>query len=205
MQYVDNPNLFVYVRSRPIEAVDPLGETLIMWPPPFVGGRPPSNGDKESGDCGITIKQSPFCVIGKNPGHTWLSWSGGSADCPRNYINQPTKKCQEDYVNNIWAVVVLTTGNMWWENGSSLPCNKASCADITACLVRVERKLDEQQFNLCKPGFDCDPNRPEYHCRHFVDEAMGKCCLKRGALIKVDWLAPIRFCCSDCAKGRDLR
>lgn len=148
--------------------------------------------------CGIEKRQSPFCLFG-NPGHTWLTWGSGewgyTAECPNNYINYPRNKCEKDYLNNIWDMKKVDSGQAY---GTNKPCKNATCDDIKACLRAYAIKKNKD-FNLD------DPRRPIYHCRMFADEAASQCCLQTGRLWAVDPIAPLRFCCSKCARGEDVR
>lgn len=183
-----DPNRYAAVRNNPLNLVDPDGMAPTPMPPPW--DRPSPAGD----DCGIQVHQSPLCLIGGagggELGHTWLTWGSGgageTADCPKNYINEPYAECQKKYVNNKWHVGKVDSGT-FADGDQTRSCATASCADIKECL---RRRMDT----------DCHFDLKKSNCRDFVADAMSHCCLKQKDLFYVDWLAPIRYCCSACAR-----
>lgn len=201
-------NLQAFVHNRPVNHYDRLGlyghsdqcyeACVATGHDPKYCERVCSTGGGSAGDdCGIEIHQSPFCLIGGGNGgqlgHTWLTWGGGEtgevADCPANYINGQKSKCQKRYINNKWKTISVDSGT-FRVGDQTRSCASANCEAIKDCLI-------QQMTELCPPGsFDLKNN----NCRQFVDRAMSNCCLKKGPLFYVDWLAPIRYCCSSCAK-----
>ncbi|MCG3132459.1 MAG: hypothetical protein FLDDKLPJ_03309 [Phycisphaerae bacterium] len=202
-------NSYEYVLSAPSQWVDASGGAAAppLPPPPSQPSPPSDDSEASKGEvpaaagegCGITIKQTPICLIGGSNGgqwgHTWVDWDGGSADCPPDYIEDEDHKCQKEYVNNIWSVVKMDTGTLYSSDPNSVgkPCSEASCSDIKNCLQAYEKPGEH------RPPF-CLKGRCQYNCRDFAKDAMSKCCLKRGPLIYVDPLAPFKYCCSDCSR-----
>ncbi len=182
-------NCYEGMQNCTISWLDSDGRRAATQPPS------PTRGAPANTDCGIQIHQSPWCLIGGGHGgqygHTWLTWGGGgtgeASDCPPNYINGERSKCQKNYVNNKWHVRKVDSG-VFDDGNSTRTCASASCAEIKECLLR---RMETS---------DCDFDIKHNNCRHFVDKAMNNCCLKRGDLFYVDWLAPLRYCCSSCAK-----
>jgi RHS repeat-associated protein len=190
-------NLYVFVQNAAPGYVDSNG--LVPFPPP----RPPL---PPHTDCGIEIHQSPLCLIGGlgggRWGHTWITWGSGgwgeTSECPDNYINDPKHQCQKDFVNNKWAVRKTLYGSIF---DRMKTCANADCEDVKSCLRRYARLMNEH-FHLCALLDSCPNN---YHCRVFYKEALNKCCLQRSTLFFVDIFVPIRYCCSRCSQGRDIR
>jgi hypothetical protein len=170
-QYQDSMNLYEYVKSNPVKYVDPYGLR----------------------SCEINIYQTPYCSFG-DPGHTWFSWEGGTADLPPDYINGPTHRCQKDlkYIEAAWHTKTTKGGQLWHKDPKKRnTCSCASCDDITKCLRNyMAAKSGDFHWHVL-PG-------PGYNCRDFVKDAMKKCCLKRGSQWLWDPLAPITFCFSEC-------
>jgi RHS repeat-associated protein len=183
--------LYCFVANQPSSYVDPDGR--IPWPP-----MPPPL-PTPSSDCGIEIHQSPFCVFG-DPGHTWLTWGNGkkgkTADCPNDYIHRRDHKCEKDYINNKWRTRTVKYSLMY-PNWTA--CSSATCDDIKKCLRRYAKDRND---DFCYEGPFCKNN---YHCRIFTRDALSNCCLERSTLIYVDLFAPLRYCCSACSRGEDVR
>ena len=170
-QYQDGMNLYEYVKSNPVNYVDPYGLR----------------------SCEINIFQTPYCPFG-DPGHTWLSWEGGTADLPPDYVNSPNHNCQKNlkYIEAAWHTGTTEGGQLWHKDPKKRKnCSCASCDDITTCLRNyMAAKSGDFHWHIL-PGTG-------YNCRDFVRDSMKKCCLKRGSQWLWDPLAPITFCFSEC-------
>jgi len=179
-QYQESQDPFEYVRSSPMVWVDWEGQKSS---PPVAPGEPvaSSKGGGSGGDCGISVKQTPFCV-GGSKGHTWIEWGGGgegnTADFPAGWING-NHSCERDYVNNEWRL--------------KAPANK-SCDDTKKCLKEAEKEWNDGR-GYCFPGTTC---------RSFAEYALKKCGLKMPFWpSKIDPWMPLKYCCSACSKIPD--
>jgi len=170
-------NLYRFVANAPTTLIDAFGLQA--------AGR--------GATCGIKVKRSAICTLSPKTacdfGHEWIE-GGGTWDYPKDYADDPCHAW--DRAHPVWewnAHVRLLGGSL--PDGTS--CAKASCAQIKNCLQAAEGNWAGTPYSFLG-----------HNCINFVDAALSRCCMARGAL-PTRMPKPFeeaRLCCERCKEMR---
>lgn len=192
-QYADGMNFYQYVGSNPVNWVDYTGNGKEK---PGAGSAPepgqtPNPGTQPAGrgsTCGIQIKRSAICkIFGQTKpsdfGHEWLEIPDGAggtayADFPSGGRNDPyithrryghdCHRYERAHPMWVWNAHVRFFGGSL-PSGKS--CGEATCAETRECMLSVMDDWSGRDYSFFGSN-----------CIDFVNEALSKCCMARGAL-----------------------
>lgn len=188
---------YSYAENAPEEWFDPDGR-LTFKKKPKPTGPPPTTGPATPGEsaagrgntCGLEVKRSAICTLSPKRacdfGHEWIEGAGGRWDFPKDYSDDPCHEWDRNHPVWQWNAHVRLLGGQL-PDGTS--CGAATCSQITSCLQAVEDEWASKGYDFLAQN-----------CISFVDTALGKCCMSRGALpTRVPELfEEERLCCERC-------
>lgn len=196
MPHPDGPNLYQYVSSNPVNWVDwtgngkekPGGGTA---PAPSPAPNPAAQPAGRGSTCGIEIKRSAICkIFGQTKpsdfGHEWLEIPDGAGGTA--YADSPSSGRRHPYIAHS-CHRYERANPMWIWNahvrffGGSLPsgksCGEATCSEIRECMLQV---MDDWAKRKPSGELEIPYNFWNRNCIQFVNTAVSKCCMARGAL-----------------------